>query len=191
MMRILFIAPLEGNGGIVSWAANYRRVMHSNMELISIGVSKRRALRKKVNRWNMVSDGLQDLRTVLRDIQDVLQKEPTIPIMHMTTSGGNGTLRDLLIARKVKRKGLKCIMHCHYGCISQDYADKGLKGILLRKALRLFDQIWVLDNKSYSTLNNDARLKGRIELVPNFLEVPYLEPYIEKSFYRVGFVKHS
>ncbi len=187
MIKILFVAPLEGNGGIVSWAANYRKVMRSHVDLISIGISKRRALRKKVNKWNIILDGFLDLKTVLRDIDTFFRKENDVRIMHMTTSGGNGTLRDLLIARKVKRKGIKSIMHCHYGCITQDY-NNGIKGKLLQKTLSLFDQIWVLDNKSFSTLNNDPRLRGKIELVPNFLEVPPRDVCSNKSFYKIGFV---
>lgn len=188
MIRILFVAPLEGNGGIVSWAANYRNAMQADVVLLSVGVSKRRALRKKVTKWNTIIDGVRDLKAVLREIDNALKQENDVKIMHMTTSGGKGTFRDLLIARKVRRKGIKCIMHCHYGNISQDYSNKGLKGLLLRKALCLFDQIWVLDNKSYNTLNNDACLKGKIELVPNFLEVPIEGTNDIKTFFKVGFV---
>jgi len=188
MNNILFVAPLHGNGGIASWAANYRRVMHSNVNLISIGVSKRRALRGKVTIFNVFLDGLLDLREVLHDIRKTLKSEKDVSLMHMTTSGGYGTFRDFFIVRFVKRMGIKSIMHCHYGCISEDYSSKGLIGFVLRRTLRLFDQIWVLDRKSFQTLDQDPNLHGKIELVPNFLEVSPSTTYTEKDFYHVGFV---
>ena len=44
MKKILFVAPTQGNGGIASWAANYRKVCPEEYKLISVGVSKRRSL---------------------------------------------------------------------------------------------------------------------------------------------------
>ena len=183
MTKVLFVAPLEGNGGIVTWAANYRKVMIPDIVLISIGVSKRRALRKVANLFNIIFDGLRDLKSVLKDIDCAIKENEDVKIMHMTTSGGNGTLRDFFIARKAQRNGLKCIMHCHYGCIPQDFEKRGIRGALFHKTLRLFDQIWVLDRKSFQALDKDPNLHGKIELVPNFLEVPTSTSYTDKDFF--------
>lgn len=188
MVKILFVAPIDGNGGIVSWAANYRKHMSSEVSLISIGISRRRATKKKNNLFGIIFDGLLDMKDVVRDVKDKLSGDNEIRIIHLTTSGGFGTFRDFFIAGVAKRNNVKCIMHCHYGCIPQDVNSKGIKAWFLRKTMRRFEQVWVLDGYSLETLRNDIALREKVLLVPNFIECHEMTVSDPKQYKRVGFV---
>lgn len=191
MNKILFLAPINGNGGIASWAANYRKQVNKDIQLISVGVSERRAkVTKSRNKiFSRVVDGFLDMIDTAKEVSYHLEYDKNIKIVHLTTSGNIGTFRDFLIAKIARRNKVRTILHCHYGCISSDYNRKNLMGKILRKTLYLYDQIWVLDNKSYCTLTADSKLKGKVLITPNFLDVPILESEIQgRSYKEVAFV---
>lgn len=53
MKNVLFLAPTEGNGGIVSWTKNIlANFNNADYRLINIGVSKRRSRVKDANKLN-------------------------------------------------------------------------------------------------------------------------------------------
>ena len=59
MKNVLFLAPTEGNGGIVSWAKNYlTNYDNKEFRLINVGVSKRRAKIKEPSFFRRILDGL-------------------------------------------------------------------------------------------------------------------------------------
>lgn len=188
MKNVLFLAPVEGNGGIVSWARNYLNNYHStDFKLINVGVSRRRAKIKEASFFRRVFDGLLDMYYAYKDVQSVIKKEK-IDILHATTSGSLGTLRDYFIVRLCKRYGVKAIMHCHYGCISSDYSTKNPLGWLLRHTMNLYDQIWVLDSKSEKFLKDNAGNKIQVHIAPNFIDSPNECNISPKSYKKVAFV---
>ena len=79
-------------------------------------------------------------------------------------------------------------MHCRYGCISEDIKSKGIIGLLLRKALSVFDQIWVLDSRSYNTLKSIPQYSEKVRLTPNSIKVPDIINLSPKNYKRVGFI---
>ena len=115
-------------------------------------------------------------------------KKHKIDILHTTTSGSLGAYRDIRVAKLCKKYGIKSIMHCRYGCITEDYQSKGLVGILLRKSMSLFDQIWVLDSRSYNTLKGIPTLADKVHLTPNSIEVNEPMNPIPKEYKRVAFI---
>ncbi|MDO4800538.1 MAG: glycosyltransferase [Prevotellaceae bacterium] len=191
MNKILFVAPTNGNGGIASWAANYRNRQNNDIQLISVGVSERRAMSTNASpsMSSRAWDGFLDMIETTKEVSSALKSNKDIKVVHLTTSGNIGTIRDYLIAKTAKKYGAKTILHCHYGCISADYNRKNFMAWILRKTLYLYDQIWVLDNKSRSTLIANPKLKGKVLITPNFLDVPNLNTDIEgRNYKEVAFV---
>lgn len=185
---ILLLAPIEGNGGIVSWAKNYLANYNNNeFRLLNVGVSKRRSKIKEATFLRRTVDGLLDMYSAYKDVKNTIKKED-IKILHTTTSGSLGTLRDYLIGRLCKRKGIKTIMHCHYGCISEDYTKKTALGWLLRRTIRLYNQVWVLDSKSEKFLKASIGNKVQIYIAPNFIDIPKEGSTSTKKYNRVAFV---
>lgn len=190
MTKVLFVAPTSGNGGITSWAANYMANMTADYELIPVSMSKRRSTitTDHENPVRRIVHGLLDMLDTALEVNKVLKHNPDIKLMHVTTSGSLGSVRDLLIGYIAKKRQVKSIMHCHYGCISEDYLRSNIMGKILRMSISLYNQIWVLDSKSEMTLNNVAGLNNRIFKTPNFIEVPETCTLFPKEYKNVAFV---
>lgn len=188
MKTVLLVAPIDGSGGIQSWTRKYIKTFQSSQyRIIHEPVSRRRSAVHIASRIRRIVDGLLDLWDVYGRVKRQLCNN-RIEIMHTTTSGNLGTLRDYLLVRLCKRCGVKTIMHCHYGCITEDYESSSLLGWLLRRTMCLYDQIWVLDSRSEKTLKSDHRLAQKVYLTPNSMTVPASCDFTPKTYTKVGFV---
>ncbi len=188
MINVLFVTPISGNGGIQSWSRKMLSFFpNGDIKLRHINVSYRRSVLKHEIGIKRPIDGLIDLFNVYFDVLRAIKKEkPTL--LHTTTSGNIGCLRDLIIGRLVKRNNIPAILHCHYGCLSNDYVRKGIVGFLLRHSLPYYDQIWVLDKKTYGYLNAIDKFKGKVYITPNFIDVPFDNQIVPKEYKRIAFV---
>ena len=151
MIKVLLLVPLTGNGGIASWTKKFVATFpNDEFALHPLNVSPNRE--EGGGLMSRIFTGLKALKRVMKELRQNVRIQH-FDIMHTTTSGSIGTLRDYCVARYCKSHGLKTVMHCRYGCIPRDVKSKGLLGRLLRRTMRLYDQIWVLDKKSYEVLN--------------------------------------
>lgn len=186
-MKVIFVAPLPGNGGIASWANNYRQHVGNDVELISVDVSKRRNKQLGVNKFRIVCAGILDMFEAISDMKKTIKSNPDAKILHVTTSGGLGTIRDYLIARIAKKKGLKTILHCHYGNLPEIIRSRNSLSRRLKKTFNLYDQIWVLDSNSQKTLIEE-NIESEVLVVPNFIDVPQNEIIPETDFKHIGYI---
>lgn len=189
MMKILCTFPVAewANGGISSWSRKFIKTFpNEEFELIVVNTAPRRLVVES-GLFRRVVTGLSAMRGILKQTYSIL-KHTQVTMMHTTTSGNLGTLRDFLLYRLCEHYGVKTILHCHYGCIAEDYVSKGLKGWLLRKTMRLYDQIWVLDKRSLNALKKYSHLADKVFLTPNSIEVPSVCDSQPKVYQRVGFI---
>ena len=184
--NVLFLIPLSGNGGIASWA---KKVMNSffneEFKCQSIDISPTRGI--NAGYIERIFSGLKTLSYIIRTVRK-RTREQHFDIMHITTSGNMGTLRDYVVAKYCKKQKIKTIMHCHYGCVSLDIKSKRLLGLFLRKTMRLYDQIWVLDTKSYNALCEINYLQGKVFLTPNSIEIVDPIDFTHKTYSHVAFI---
>ena len=186
--QILLLAPIDGNGGIQSWTKNYINGYKNDLFCIKhIGVSKRRSKIKEATYFRRAFDGLLDMYYAYKDVKNSI-KNDHIDILHTTTSGSLGTLRDYFIGRLCRKNCIKTIMHCHYGCISDDYRKKNPLGWLLRHTVQLYDQIWVLDSKSEMFLKANIGNNVQVHIAPNFIDSPQKCLITPKEYKNVAFV---
>ena len=191
MNKVLLVAPLNenGNGGILSWTKKFVKTFNSNeFKLVPVNASLRRS-NTSVNPSfiKRIIDGLLDMQSTRNDVINAI-KNDDIRIMHTTTSGSLGTLRDYMLAKICKRHGIKTIMHCRYGSMSEDLKSKGFMGCFLVKTLNLYDQIWVLDNRTLKTLQSISAFKDKAFLTPNSIEVPLIYDAKIKKFTKIAFI---
>lgn len=186
--EILLLCPLKGNGGIQSWSKKYLSNFPDNQfRLYPVDI----APNKPSTQFRGIDSWIYGIRAFIRafmNIRKALRKNPQIQIMHTTTSGRNGVLRDYYLGKYCKKRGLKIIMHCHFGSIEKLCLDKGWKGKYYHRNLALYDQIWVLDRHSENVLNSDIRLKDKVFLAPNPIDVPNTCNLQPKRYKRIGFV---
>lgn len=187
MKNILFVAPEHNMGGIFSWAQVFRtKFPQSDYQFYCVNNAPVRG--KKTSLCGRILTGLVALFRVRRDIKSIFE-HTHIDMMHATTSGSIGALRDWYIGRMCKKRNIKTILHCHYGCIPQIMSKRSLIwwGTLL--SMMQYDQIWVLDTKSYESLTKIKPLQNQIRLAPNGIEVKMREAEIlPKRYTQVAFV---
>lgn len=188
MNNILFVTPISGNGGIVSWSKKMiGSFSNDNYKLIPVNISYRRSVLKHEYGLLRIIDGLIDFFNAYFDVKNAIKKH-NVSILHTTTSGNIGCLRDLFIGRLAKKNNIPTILHCHYGCITNDYMRNGIIGFLLRKSLRFFDQIWVLDKTTFDFLRSIQNLKDKVCIAPNFIDVPLDIQVKPKKYKRIAFI---
>ena len=187
-MKIIGLFPLTGNGGIASWTKKFIKTFPDNEHdfvFVDVAPSKPRTGGDESFLFRAFS-GMSALFRVRREIKTLLKKEH-FDILHTTTSGNIGSLRDYVIARLCKKYGVKSIMHCRYGCITEDIRSNGFVGFMLRKAMREFDQIWVLDLRSYNTLKSIDYIRNKVFLTPNSIDITESIDTTPKEYKTVAF----
>lgn len=188
-MKIIGLFPLTGNGGIASWTKKFIRTFPDELyqfEFIDVSPSQLQNS-KNESLLSRIYNGLRTLNCVKKNLKRILNSDNHFDILHTTTSGNLGSFRDYQVARLCKRYNLRTIMHCRYGCITEDISSKGIIGVLLRKAMREFDQIWVLDTRSYNTLKGIDYLKDKVILTPNSIDVSTKLDPAPKEYKRIAF----
>lgn len=189
-MKIIGLFPLTGNGGIASWTKKFVKTFpDEEYQFTFVNVSPSTPRAGGVSETTIVRTitGFSAMFRILKELERVL-KTDTYDILHTTTSGNIGSLRDYRVAKLCKKYGVKAIMHCRYGCITEDIQSKGLIGKLLRKAMSEFDQIWVLDSRSYNTLKGIEGVKDKVYLTPNSIDVTEEMNPSPKEYKRVAFI---
>lgn len=190
MLKIIGLLPLTGNGGIASWTKKFIKTFPNEehrFTFVNVSPSTPRAGGLSETMFVRTLSGLTSMYRILKDLKNVLEKG-NYDILHTTTSGSIGSLRDYQVAKLCKKHGVKTIMHCRYGCITEDIRSKGIIGWLLRRAMNEFDQIWVLDSRSYNTLKRIDSLKDKVWLTPNSIDVSESMNSTPKKYDRVAFV---
>lgn len=187
MIKIIGLFPLTGNGGIASWTKKYLKTFPDDQ--FNIYPINNSPINRNDNNGQIVRiiSGLRTLLKVRKNLIKIIKQENP-QILHTTTSGSLGSLRDYIVGKICQKKNIKTIMHCRYGCISDDIKSKGLVGILLRAAMRQYDQIWVLDSESYKTLKSLPDYSNKVKLTPNSIEVPNSANLSPKQYNRMGFI---
>ncbi len=189
-MIIIGLFPLTGNGGIASWTKKFAETFpdeEHQFTFVNVSPATPRAGGLSETMLVRTVTGLLSMSRILKEVKSVLQKGG-YDILHTTTSGNIGSLRDYRVAKLCKQYGVKTIMHCRYGCITEDIQSKGLIGQLLMKAMNEFDQIWVLDSRSYNTLKGIYGLKDKVYLTPNSIDVTEAMNPAPKNYTRVAFI---
>ena len=171
-MKIIGLFPLTGNGGIASWTKKFVKTFPDEeyvFSFVNVAPAKPRSGDHEPL-WYRIISGISTLLRIRKEIKVLLNKDK-YDILHTTTSGNIGSFRDYAVAKLCHKFGVKTIMHCRYGCITEDIQSSGIIGYMLRKAMCEFDQIWVLDSRSYKTLKGIDYLKDRVHLTPNSIDV--------------------
>lgn len=187
-IEILGLYPLNGNGGIASWSRKFISTFPDHEYSITpIDISPSMDF-THFERFDRYVFGLKALWRIVHTLRSVLGSSSKHEIMHITTSGGYGVIRDNIVARICIKNQLKCVMHCRFGSIKELYGRKGIIGAIFRNNFKLYDQIWVLDRQSSNFLCSNTKYKEKVFLTPNSIIVPDNVCIPPKQYKRVGFV---
>ena len=202
-MRVLLCSPYSASaqfvqGGIAIWARNvldYYQTLETDISIHVVPFDRRvRAdARVKESFIKRIWYGISDYRHILNNTRRQLV-ENSYDVLHLCTSASISLLKDVFVLRMARRKGVKSVVHFHFGRIPELAELRNWEWQLLRRVIKLADASVVMDYKSYSTLHNQGC--QNIHYLPNPLSRSIKRQVLEESTitkretHRVCFVGH-
>ena len=159
-MNVLFCSPYLNSpdfvkGGIGIWAQNIISycldTAQSDVELLPVSFDRKTYVSDSITFFSRIKSGIKEMRTPLsKSLQLIRNEKPDV--VHICTSAGLALFRDYILAKAAKRKGVKVVIHFHFGRIPVLAKQKNWEWMLLKKVLLLCDTPIVMDKTSEKTL---------------------------------------
>lgn len=189
-------SPEVVSGGIGIWANNilsYHNKIESSIAITPVSFDRKYRVRETDSAIKRLCMGLKDywgsIRTTFARID-----AGGIDVLHLCTSAELSLYKDLYILKRAKRKGVKTVVHFHFGRIPKVVKANNWEGKMVLKVCRSADSVIVMDKSSYLCL--EPKGLTNIHYVPNPLsesiieEVAEYEKIIERVDKKVLFVGH-
>lgn len=171
-MRILFATPYKNvTGGISRWAQNIINYYQSNHSEIDIDILSFDDTKKHDAEYYISKSRLQrvfrGIRLYGRAIKEMCRKsrDKQYNVLHISSSATWGLVRDIIMIHIAHLKGIKCVVHFHFGRIPDLSKQRNWEWKLLKYVVGIADRTIVMDMSSYNTLI--ANNCNHIEYVPN------------------------
>ena len=171
-MKVLLATPHKNvTGGISRWAQNiisfYRETASEvDMDILSFDEAKEHKAEYFISK-GYFKRVIRGVRVYGRAIKVLLRKikKDKYDVIHIASSATWGLLRDIVIIQIAHRKGIKCVVHFHFGRIPELSQRRNWEWRLLKHVVKKADKTVVMDKLSYDTLTlNDF---NNVEYVPN------------------------
>lgn len=103
-------------------------------------------------------------------------------IIHLTSSGSFGLVRDLVFSFTAKLFQAKFIIHIRFGRISDIFEKKNYEYYLLLLIFKFTDKIICIDYNTYNfLLNFSEKISSKLYLIPNCIDYNFKDEFIEYS----------
>ncbi len=197
-MRVLLCSPYNAGsgyeqGGIVVWANNlmgYYRTLGSDV-LVEV-VPFNRKVREGGSLSRRIWGGLVDYRKAIKVMTK--QLEGGYDVLHLCTSAQLSLTKDCIVLVKAKLKGVRTVVHLHFGRVPELVQKRNWEWRLLRMVMKLADSVVTMDLKSYGALRNMGY--NNIHYLPNPLSQEIIRQItdeassVERVERKVCFVGH-
>ena len=157
-MKLCLIAPTPPPyGGVANWEqiieSEIKKDKDVEVSLIDISANKRPLDgRNFFDRY--VYSGYVMLRAYFKLLSRAKKDRPDV--VHITTSGGMGFYRDLLLLQFLKKKGIPSVYHLHFGRTVQYKEEGGRCWKQLLKSAKLANRTIAIDNKTFRLLKEEG-----------------------------------
>lgn len=172
-MKVLLCTPyLESpdvvSSGIGTWARNimaYNRETDNSIDIVPVSFDRHTHIEEyTVGGFKRYYSGIKEVgKCVIEAVRKLKKEKPNV--VHVCTSGHIAFFKDILLSCIAHRRGIKSIVHFHFGRVPSIIEEKGFEYKLLKRLLKIADTILVIDGKSFKALS-DLGYKN-IAFVPN------------------------
>ncbi len=159
-MKVLLCTPyLETpdvvSSGIGTWARNimaFNQDAGNSIDIVPVSFDRHTHIEEyTVGGFRRYYSGIKEVgRCVINAIWKIKKEKPDV--IHVCTSGHIGFFKDILLTLIAHRKGIRSIIHFHFGRVPDILAEKGFEYKLLKKVLSFADVVVVIDGKSFKAL---------------------------------------
>lgn len=181
-MKVILVSPYSDKlvGGIISWTkhiVNYYREHSDDVELCLLNNENVEQIMGGATLLARLRAGVKNYLPVVRNFKTKVREEH-FDVAHICSSASFGLIRDLLIVKESRKRGIKTAVHMHFGRIPQILKSNGWEHFLLIRLLKRIDCAVVMDGASLKVLK-DAGFKN-VCFLPNPLSVE-VQQLIEKQ----------
>ena len=126
-MKVLFCSPFSESpevikGGINTWGryimSYYQKYGRNDVELIPVSLDRTVFAAASSSLLGRIWNGFQDQMEPVKKAIHLMDKEKP-EVAHICTSAGLGLVRDFLLVRAAKKRGIKSVIHLHFGRIPE------------------------------------------------------------------------
>lgn len=200
-MKILLATPYkQSTGGITRWAEyivdKALEEKSESFELDVLPMNDPKGDRFSTALHSSLLSRLQKgIRTYWHAIGALKRRLATdqYDVLHIASSGSISFLKDLWMIQIAKRRGVKSVIHCHFGRIPQIIQQKGWEWRLLQRVLVCANKVMVIDHASYDAI----RTSGYCDVVnipnplsPDIVRMVEQADRIDRVPRRILFVGH-
>lgn len=158
-MRVLFATPYNcASGGVGRWAShivNYHQSIASDvdLELLPFDDTKEQIAEDYIQKktTNRIARGIRVYGRALKTLRRRL-KVNKYDVLHIASSATMGLLRDVAMLHMAHIKGVKVVLHFHFGRIPELAHKRNWEWKLLKYVVKRVDKTIVIDQLSYDTL---------------------------------------
>ena len=181
-MKVLLVAPFGGvTGGIARWTEHildyYKKTGRNDCDLDLLSTGRSTFVNINSSVCFRIISALKDYRVILKNFRSRLNTN-TYDVMHLTSSASLSLAKDLYMLHTAKRKGIKTIIHFHFGRIPELAKKNNWEWKLLCKVTRMADRVVVIDSISYKALRDFGF--ENVEFLPNPVS-PQVVDIVEKK----------
>ena len=176
-LKVLLVSPYSENlvGGIANWTkyiVNYHRANGGDVDLRLLNNANATGLSNLGSIFQRIRYGFGNYLPVLRQFKSMVKAEH-FDVVHISTSASFGLIRDIILARAARRKGIKVCVHMHFGRIPSLLKEKNFESRMLRCLLKRIDRVIVMDKASLEALI--AQDYEQVSFLPNPLSTEVQE----------------
>ncbi len=202
-MRILLCTPYNINprvaqSGIAVWAQNiidYYQLQDGKFQ-IDIVPFDRKAKKRKKAEYGLLRRAVSGIVDYWGPVRESLKKltVDNYDVVHLCTSASISLAKDILLLKRAKKKGVKSIIHFHFGRVPELSQKGGWEWALLNRVVRVADVVVTMDMYSYTTLCQNGY--SSVRYLPNPLsrqitnQINQDAKYIRRQENRICFVGH-
>ena len=162
-MKILLCSPYLNEpgvcrGGINIWANNiisYRQSINSDIEIIPVSFDRRNYVSVDSGIIKRVYLGIKEFASAIREsirVMDVTKPDA----IHVCTSASISLIKDIILLQAAKKKGIKTIVHFHFGRIPDLRLKNNWEWKLLKLTAKLANICITMDLESYNVLKENG-----------------------------------
>ena len=180
-MKVLLCTPYIDSphvvsSGIGTWARNimaFNRETGDGIDIVPVSFDRQTHIEEyTVGGFKRYYSGIKEVgRCVINAIRKIKSEKPDV--IHICTSGYLGFIKDIILTYAAKKRGIKSIVHLHFGRIPSIINKKGLEYRLLKRLLNMADMMVVIDKDSYQALSD--RHYRNITYIPNPVSDSFLQ----------------
>jgi len=181
-VKICMVAPIPPPyGGIGNWNLQLQGycAQREELDFVCLNIApKNQDLEVKRFWTRVVVKGFAMLKQ-RKELKKILARGD-IDVMHLTTSGRLALIRDVLLLKLAKKRGVPTVYHIHFGRVPQIAAKNTFEWRMMKKSIQLATGVIAIDRGTLEAVQQ-AFPHIRVAYVPNPLDATSLNKVAKES----------